>query len=326
MRFLYLQILFFSLLCLPFFNSSKWVNQARIGFEVPKKEWNFLPENDCDSVVVIPFSRAGNLILLPATIDSVKGNFILDTGAPGLVLNFTYFRNYPISTHSDEKAAGLESMNLDRQTTLIGQLQLDCFTFRNVDADLVNLGHLENAKSVKILGLLGVNLFKRFEMIIDYENNLLYLQHIPKKKSKKGYSSLLLESSGFQTLNFDLIDNKIITRMWVAGKKLRFILDSGAESNLLDSRLPNVIFENVQVSRRVKLLGTGTGGVDALAGNLDSLKVGDMIFDGLPVLVTNLEKSCLSYVNCTDGILGFDFLSLHKIGFNFVDRKIYIWK
>jgi hypothetical protein len=25
-------------------------------------------------------------------------------------------------------------------------------------------------------------------------------------------------------------------------------------------------------------------------------------------------------------MLGFDFLSLHKIGFNFVTRKMYIWK
>jgi hypothetical protein len=35
---------------------------------------------------------------------------------------------------------------------------------------------------------------------------------------------------------------------------------------------------------------------------------------------------CDSYNNCLDGMLGFDFLSLHKIGFNFVNRKMYIWK
>jgi len=284
------------------------------------------PVVTCDSVVVIPFVRAGNLILLPAAIDSVKGNFILDTGAPGLVLNLTYFRNYRTTTHENESQAGLNSIQTSRVTTLIHKLQLDCISYQNIDADLVNLGHLENAKSVKILGLLGLELFKRFEMIIDYENNVLYLYNIPKKKKSRFRSELLKDTSSYQTLDINIVENKIITRMWVGGKRLRFIIDSGAEGNLLDSRLPNSIFDNVQVNRRVKLLGTGNEKVDALAGNLDNLRAGNMKIDNLPVMVTNLEKSCLSYINCTDGILGFDFLSLHKIGFNFVEQKMYIWK
>ncbi len=47
------------------------------------------------AVCTIPFTRAGNLILIQATVDTVQGNFILDTGAPNLVLNLTYFRKYP---------------------------------------------------------------------------------------------------------------------------------------------------------------------------------------------------------------------------------------
>src|SRR6185436_6351068 len=44
---------------------------------------------------IIPFRRAGNLILIQAKADTTNGSFILDTGAPNLVLNITYFRNYP---------------------------------------------------------------------------------------------------------------------------------------------------------------------------------------------------------------------------------------
>ncbi|MEO6490132.1 MAG: hypothetical protein ABIO04_09355, partial [Ferruginibacter sp.] len=35
-----------------------------------------------DSTAVIPFTRAGNLILIAARADTTMGNFILDTGAP----------------------------------------------------------------------------------------------------------------------------------------------------------------------------------------------------------------------------------------------------
>lgn len=289
-------------------------------------EISFDPIVTCDSTVVIPFSRAGNLIILSATVDTIKGNFILDTGAPGLVLNITYFRKYDIITHNDQEQAGLSGMTSNRQTASIKKLILDKILFEKLDADMISLGHLENSKGIKILGLLGVELFKRFEMIIDYENNLLYLHHIPKKQTKTYKSEFTGDPAGFETLPFDLVENKIITKMEIGGKKLRFIVDCGAESNLLDSRLPNTVFDNVQVNRRVKLIGAGSQRLEALAGDLNNLKAGTIKIDGMPVMVTNLEKSCLSYINCTDGILGFDFLSLHKIGFNFVKREMYIWK
>ena len=64
----------------------------------------------------------------------------------------------------------------------------------------------------------------------------------------------------------------------------------------------------------------------ALYGKMANLKIGDELIGDLPVLITNLEGTCFSYAGCVDGVLGFDFLSLHKIGFNFVTRKMYIWK
>ncbi len=320
-------ISFIGLLCLSIFGASA-------GAECPANmhfQGNSLISSDpiisgADSTLIIPFSRAGNLIILTATVDTVRGNFILDTGAPGLVLNITYFRQYEMVTHSDQEQAGLSGLGSNRQTTTIKSLRLDNILFERIDADMISLGHLENSKGIKILGLLGVEVFKRLEMMNDYENNLHYLHKIPKKQSKSYISVLFSDPSKFETLSFDLVENKIITKMDIGGRKLRFIVDCGAESNLLDSRLPNSVFDNVQVNRRVKLVGAGSQKLEALAGDLNNLQAGTIKIDGLPVMVTNLEKSCLSFVNCTDGILGFDFLSLHKIGFNFVKREMYIWK
>ncbi|MGO8056209.1 hypothetical protein, partial [Rhizobium leguminosarum] len=67
--------------------------------------------------------------------------------------------------------------------------------------------------------------------------------------------------------------------------------------------------------------------VEALYGDMNDFKIGDLSISSLPFLVTNLEDMCTAYnISCLDGMLGFDFLSLHKIGFNFVTRKMYIWK
>ncbi len=280
-----------------------------------------------DSTSVIPFSRAGNLILIPARIDSTVGNFILDTGAPNLVLNITYFRNYASTVSSDQEQAGIGgSSGGGRVQTEVSQLSFGNIKYSRVEADMVNLGQIENNKGVKILGLLGLQLFRKFEMIIDYEKGLIYLHLITKKEVKTYKSELLKDTSTYSVVPFDITENKIITKLEIGGKKLRFIIDCGAETNLLDSRLPDKVFENVVLGRRVRVTGAGDKKVEALYGDLNNMKIGSQSIAALPVLITNLEKSCLSYISCTDGILGFDFLSLHKIGFNFVTRKMYIWK
>ena len=110
------------------------------------------------------------------------------------------------------------------------------------------------------------------------------------------------------------------------GKKLKLVIDCAAESNILDSRLPNKIFENITITRRVKLAGPGDNKIDALYGSLNNMKIGTLDISNLPVTITNLEYTCFAHGGCVDGVLGFDFLSLHKIGFNFVNRKMYIWK
>jgi hypothetical protein len=171
-----------------------------------------------------------------------------------------------------------------------------------------------------------MDLFKNCEMIIDYEKNLIYLHRISKKEAKDYKHELLQDPSTYHTIPIDLMDNRITVQTELAGKKLKFVIDCAAESNVLDSRLPNKIFEKVTVTGRVMLSGSGDKKVEALYGNLAALKIGEDQVSALPVLITNLEKTCFSYMGCIDGILGFDFLSLHRIGFNFVTHKMYIWK
>lgn len=285
-----------------------------------------LPGVTADSVsCTIPFSRAGNLILIRAKADSTEGNFILDTGSPCLVLNLTYFRDYPYVQLAEEDG-GMAGANTQVLRTTVKHLSFDAVSHFQVAANLVNLGHIENSKGVKILGLLGMQLFRQFEMIIDYDKNLIYLHRIGKKEASAYRHAMLEDTSAYRVVPIDIVNDRVLARTEIGGKKLRLMIDFAAESNVLDSRLPDKVFESVSVTRRVILNGIGNKKVEALYGDLNNLKIGSQEFSSLPVLITNLEKTCLSYESCIDGILGFDFLSLHKIGFNFVNRKMYIWK
>jgi len=274
----------------------------------------------------IPFSRAGNLIVIKARADSTEGNFILDTGAPGLVLNLTYFRDYPTTSESTSEQTGITGSSATALKTTVKEFNLGKFYFDNVRADMANLGHIENSKNIRILGLIGLEFFKDCEMIIDFENSLIHLQYLKKKNVPSVTAGLLKDDTAYSTVPIDIMDNRIITSTELGGKKLKMIIDCAAETNILNSKLPNKLMEYVTISRRVKLTGSGSRQVDALYGDVANLKVGGESISRLPVLITNLENTCFSYNGCIDGVLGFDFLSLHKIGFNFVKRKMYIWK
>ncbi len=275
----------------------------------------------------IPFNRVGNLILIKANADSTEGSFVLDTGCQGLVLNKTYFRHYPVTTDHALETKGITGTSSGgTEEALVRKFGFGSMQQYNVKANLANLGAIENSKGVKIFGLIGVQFLTDCELIIDLEENLLHFYPISKKERKTYRHAMLKDTAAYHTLPFDLVDNRIIVKTTMAGKKLRFIIDCAAETNILDSRLPDKIFDNFSITGKINLVGVGNKKVEALKGNLESFTMGGFTINNMPALITNLEKTCFSYGGCVDGILGLDNLSVQKIGFNFAINKMYIWK
>lgn len=289
-------------------------------------KFEFSNQTPVDSAsFVIPFSRAGNLILVKARVDSTEGNFILDTGCPHLVLNRTYFRDYPTESVEEERR-GAGAGDFITSQTMIAHFLIGGNNYFRLPADLANLGNIETSKGVKILGLIGMQLLIGYEMIIDHEKNFIYLHRIGRKESSSYHHQMLDDTSSYHVIPFSIIDNCIIVETTLAGKKIKLAIDSGAETNLLDSRLPDKVFENVAITGRTTMVGVGSSRVEVLRGNLKILMIGKQAIESLPVIITNLEKTCFDRTDCINGVLGFDFLSLKKIGFNFVTNKMYIWK
>jgi hypothetical protein len=256
----------------------------------------------------------------------MEGNFILDTGAPDLVLNLTYFRGYPTLPVPDAEQTTVAGTISALERISIGELTLGTLHYYRKEIDLVNLGSIENARGIKILGLLGVELFKQCELIVDFEKSIIYLHHIAKKEAASYRHDLLKDTSLYHTFSISLSENRIMMNTIVAGKKLGWVIDCAAESNLLYSRLPDAILQQVIVTRKIKVLGAGNKQIDALYGHLPHLRLEQLDLGNLPVTVTNLQNTCFSKNDCLSGVLGFEFLSLHKLGINFVTHKLYIWK
>jgi hypothetical protein len=274
----------------------------------------------------IPFTKAGKLILLKGRADTTEGNFILDTGAPYLVLNSTYFRHMERIHNQDEIQSGINGEGDVTQKTIVKQFSLGTFTYFRVETDLLNLGHIENARGVKILGLLGVSLFKECELVIDYEKSVIHLHRINRKERKVYKHQILSDPRQYSEHPFTLKDNRILVQTSLGGKKMQFVIDCAAESNIIDSRLPGYVLDQIRISGRVLLSGTGTKKLEAITGDMSVFTVGNLELKDLPVIITSLENSCFSNDVCINGVLGYDFLSRYKLVFNFVTGKLYIFK
>lgn len=274
----------------------------------------------------LPFSMAGNLIIIKAKVDNTEGSFILDSGCPGLVLNLTYFRDYPRTIDADDDTKGITGNIGYIEHTTVKELNFGFKTEFDIKADLIGLGHIENKKGIKILGLIGMQFIDDGEIIIDYEKSIIYFHKIAKFEEKTYKHKMLADTSLYSVINFEVVDNRIIVKSEIAGKILRLIIDCAAETNVLNTKLPNVVFDNLTINGSVLLTGASNSKVEAIKGDIKDFKIGNKTITNLPFIVANLEKTCFAYGGCVDGILGFDFLGLQKIGFNFVKHQMYLWK
>ena len=268
--------------------------------------------------VRIPLKRAGRLFLLEGTIDKVIGNFILDTGAAGLVLNKTYFRNF-ISL-DDVEGGGVTGSTGQVNRATAKHLQVADLGYDNISADVTPLGHLENRRGVKILGLFGISMMQNLQVIIDLRNNALQLF----KLDRNGNTL----NPDFQKVRFDVVQkveefrNILFVKASIGGKMLDFCLDTGAESNVMSLDLPKKAMNTVNVTRRSGLRGAGSMESEVLYGNMTDFVLGARQFSPMETILCSLSEMSAKYEYPIDGMLGYDFFSKGRIFINMAKNEM----
>jgi predicted aspartyl protease len=311
---LYRWSLFLLAFCLV--SDEAWSIDTPVCIPEPQGDWNTL---------ILPFTRSGNLILIEAEADGVKGDFILDTGAPHLVLNKTYFREAPEYTRQD--VGGISSAASAGRID-IGKLSVSSMFYENIEADLVSLSQLENSRQMKIIGLLGTNLFANLQLTIDLAAMQLILQRTNTNGTSvdSGNDTLLIGSrKPSLKVSFNLCDDKIFMPVYIAGSKVNCIIDTGAESNVVDVYSKKKVLQSFIAKRRINLAGSTGNRQDVLIGIMPEVTVGDRKFTKQQTIVTSMREmseTCSAYI---DGILGYSFLSQGVFRINFRSREFSLY-
>lgn len=120
---------------------------------------------------------------IKATINGVKGVFILDTGASNSLLGVHNAKNFNLTIEDSEiKATGAGASNMTTQISKINAIKIGKWKKQKMPIILFNLTHVnegllsQNAKPVD--GIIGADILKKGKAIIDYEKKYLYLKVI----------------------------------------------------------------------------------------------------------------------------------------------------
>ena len=275
------------------------------------------PPGDFQSVT-IPLKRVGRLFLIEASIGDQTGNFVFDTGAGKLVLNRTYFRKD--LTPVDEPAGGVTGSVEKVYQTRVARLDFNGLHFESVVADVINLGHIENRRVVKILCLLGMCLFRYLEMVIDLRRSELQLYRIDKEGKRI--------SAQKDSISPDVIcpvreaGGVVFLQGTIGGKVLDFCLDTGAEANVLSSTASKKVLNTVTITRRSDLTGSGSGQAEVLYGTMNDFMLGRLSLNPMQTMITGMESLAMAYSYPLSGILGYDFFEKGIVCINLVKKEL----
>ena len=116
-----------------------------------------------------------------ATINGVKGRFILDTGASSSCVGFEAIERFKLKVIDSEiMAVGAGASNMQTKLSKSNTLKIGNWKKQRVALILFNLTHVNlgllkhNADAVD--GIIGADILKKAKGIIDYDKKYLYLK------------------------------------------------------------------------------------------------------------------------------------------------------
>lgn len=310
---------------LPSFTNKKPVNSIPLGslvsgmnifstsgnnFYTPE----FLQKTDS---VVIPLKRAGRLFLIEAKVDGETGNLVFDTGANGLVLNSTYFRNHVKS--GGTVSNGITGAVGTVEQVAVNQLEFADLRYNKLTADMANLGHIENRRGAKIIGLIGFSLLRSMEVIIDPKRGELRLYKVDKSGKRVNSGSSQFRSDLTQKIEGN--GNILFLTGNIGGKVLNFCFDTGAETNAISSDSNKKVMSTISITRRAALKGAGAAGSEVLFGRMNDFAIGPRKIADMETVITNLDALSEAYGTHIDGMLGSSFIEHGVFCVNFLSGQ-----
>jgi hypothetical protein len=245
---------------------------------------------------VYPLQIIQGYIFTEAVIEGEHVLVILDTGAPGLVLNQKYYTADP---ESSMECTGING-NFEGKSRLVSKWTWLGITAKNSTAIVSDLSFLEHSLRREVRALMGLSALSHFYVSIDYDAQTIRLE---KEMAE------IPEGSFFK---FQYADHLPMITCKVNGEKKTLGIDSGSECNFLFNYQQPSGQELLANASQVMVVGTDNK-KDIRHRMIMPLEVNDSQIATSSEFIVDLKDERRFQHADFDGMLGQTFLSQYSI-------------
>jgi hypothetical protein len=251
-------------------------------------------------------------LLLAGTLEGENGYFILDTGAPTLVIN------RPIDENNSDCAYSI-NRDVVVQPTVVQTYSWGGLSKTNAQALAVDLSHLEKVLDIRILGLLGYEELQNRHWIFDFKKQKLYQdQSLTTPLHKRLIPKVVLP--------FRLEGHLPVVRVNIGGNSYWFAIDTGAARNLIGEELVTGPLQHLfSIEQTEELQGLDQEIQLVKSGSLETIALGNKAYSNPSFLITDLAALHHATGLQIDGLLGYPFFAEHTFSIDYSTGKIFIW-
>ena len=276
-------------LCFTFFSQIQ--NRAAI-------ESNLLSENisifgEQSKLEILPMKVVKGLLLVSGEVEGKKGYFIIDSGAPDLVINT------PVSDQCISKTVKASSFAKEVMlcTTKFNDIQWGTYKYKKRTALTLNLNHLEEYTQLPILGLLGYEVLKNKLIGFHPAQSSLFLSDNLQKFELKRKPKIQIP--------FTMEGHLPIVSIELQEQNYRFVFDTGSAKNLICKKIHSGLSSNILTHNKIELQGLDQSTQIISTFSVDQILLEDYTLYNQTFLPINLNHLQQEKQLNIDGILGY---------------------
>ena len=271
--------------------------------------------DDPSGIARFPFQLLNNHIYVDGKINKTPARLVVDTGGFNM-LTLAAARKFGIQGEGKLSAAGTGENRTDleighAQSVSVGAVRLDAPVFYITD-----LGRLSAVEGIEFDGLVGYEMFRRFDVQIDYAGGEITMTE----------PAHFVVPAGATEIPFELDDHQPIIAGKLDGLPIRISIDTGSRSSLtLHSPFVKQHGLLARYGANVEgVTGWGVGGAQrGYPARLGTLQLGDLRLEGIAADLYAGDKGSFANPDI-GGNIGGGVLRRFTVAFDYANRKMYL--
>ncbi len=265
-----------------------------------------------------PLRLVHGLILVEAEVDGRRGAFLLDSGAPTLVLNQ---REFPApateATPTVGSGQGVNGRLAGAAYHLTQSFSWQGISFQHKEVPTLDLASLEGRLgSAPLLGIIGYNVFSQYALTLDYHGGLVQLRQ-PGTDAAAAPAPLM-------RVPFTLSGHLPVVALTVAGQTFEVAVDCGAQTNLLDQQYAAALAPQLRRPATSRVSGADAASRRVASGELRAARLaGPLVFRHQQTVFADI-----SHLNQNprrahlQGLVGYPLLSQYRTTIDYVNKQL----